>query len=86
MKQLSKLHWDDWNKKHIKKHQVEIIEVEEAYKSSKLKVKTKYERIIVFGKTKKGRLLTIVLSYKKQKNPYVVSSRDMSRKERKKYI
>lgn len=75
--------WGEWNKEHIKKHQVTPKEVEEAYKSQIKSIIGYGNRLLILGKTKKERLLTIVISFEKQKRPYVVSARDMSRKERK---
>lgn len=81
-----KLIWDEWNEKHIKKHDVCIKEIEEAIKAKILETKSYLNRVVIYGKTKKNRLLTIIISYAKQKEPYVVSARDMSRKERKDYL
>ena len=74
--------WDDWNTNHIKKHDVKREEVEEVYYKPIKIVKTKFGRKMVFGKTKSGRMLTVVLSFEKQACPYVVSARDASIKER----
>lgn len=78
--------WDGWNREHMRRHQVKVSEVEEAYKAKFKKIKTKMGRTMIFGQTPSGRLLTIVLSYGKQGRPYVVSARDMSRKERGRYL
>lgn len=79
----TKLVWNVWNKEHIKKHKVKIAEVEQAFKN-KIYVKRSYlSRVAIFGKTDAGRFLTIVLSFEKQKDGYVVSARDTSKKERK---
>ena len=80
-----KLFWDEWNIEHIKKHDVSVNEVEEVYKSKKITKQSYLDRNIILGKTKKERLLTVVISTEKQKNPYVVSARDMSKKERRYY-
>lgn len=77
--------WDDWNVEHIKKHNVVVKEVEEAVKSSSIQTESYDERVVFLGITKKGRLLTVVCSQAKQKDLYVVSARDMSKKERKYY-
>lgn len=77
--------WDDWNIEHIKKHAVSAREVEEAYQSSKKSVQSYLGRTIFLGVTKAGRLLTVVVSQKKQKCLYVVSARNMSKKERRIY-
>ena len=82
---MSKLIWDEWNKEHIKKHKVTVKEVEEVFKSSKITKKTYLNRTLILGKTKKYRFLTIVVSTEKQVQPYVVSARDMSKKERRYY-
>ena len=80
-----RLVWDNWNKKHIEKHSVTTTEVEEVYKSP-VAIKQSYlGRTMVFGKTKNGRFLTIVLSFGEEKDAYVVSARDMSKNERKIY-
>lgn len=80
-----KLVWDKWNIEHIKKHQVTKEEVEQVYKSKVVKRQTYLNRILILGKTKEKRFLTIVISHEKQKESYVVSARDMSRKERRYY-
>ena len=79
------LFWDDWNKEHITKHKVTVKEVEEAYKSKKIIKGSYLGRKLILGKTIKDRLLTIIVSFAKQQNPYVVSARDMNQKERKFY-
>lgn len=66
-----KLIWDSWNKQHIQKHTVSITEVEEVYHSRTLIVNSYLGRQMILGETKRGRLLTIV-----------VSALDMSKKER----
>ena len=80
-----KLIWDEWNREHIKKHKVSAIEVEQAF-NNKVAVLQSYKgREVILGVTKKKRLLTLVLSFEKQRDAYVVSARDMSAKERKIY-
>ncbi len=78
----SDLIWDDWNIKHIAKHNVTRIEVEEIFAKT-VRAKKSYEgRLIVFGKTKERRLLAVILE-KEVRGYYVLSSRNASRKERK---
>lgn len=80
-----KLVWDNWNIEHIKKHGVTVLEVREACKN-RIAVKQSYlGRQMILGVTKNKRLLTVSLSFEKQKEGYVVSARDMSSKERKIY-
>lgn len=82
---MSRLIWDEWNKEHIKKHNVTVSEIEEVFRSTKITKQSYLNRILILGKTKKNRLLTVVISTEKQESPYVVSARDMSKKERRYY-
>lgn len=77
--------WDKWNLEHIKKHNVSKYEVEIFFKNKNLLVESYKGRLIIIGKTKRGRLLTTILSFEKQKDAYIVSARDSSKKERKIY-
>ena len=54
--------WDDWNKEHIAQHGVSPEEVEEICHGNYDVVESYRKRILVVGKTKKARLLAIVLS------------------------
>lgn len=78
--------WDDWNRNHIKKHNVTIAEAQEAYQNIFRQERSYDNRMLYFGKTSEGRVLGIAVSFKKQKGPYVVSVRDMSKKERMLYL
>ncbi len=80
-----KLIWDDWNRNHIKKHSVIEDEVEEAYEDHLILVESYKNRVLILGKTKRDRLLTVVCSQELQNDLYVVSARDMSKKERRIY-
>jgi uncharacterized DUF497 family protein len=84
--QLPELVWDAWNKAHIKKHNVTVKEAEESYGAYYATVETYDKRKIYLGKTKKGRRITVIVSFKKQKGPYVLSVRDTSKKERRLYL
>ena len=77
--------WDEWNKEHIKKHKVSVSEVEQACKSREAIIQSYLGRQIILGRTKKDRLLSIILSLNAPEEAYVVSARDMSKKERKIY-
>ena len=83
---LPKLVWNQWNRQHIKKHKVTVAEVEEAYMHLYGSSGSYSHREMFYGVTKNKRPITIAVSYKKQKRPYIVSARDMSRKERRKYL
>jgi len=77
-----KLLWDAWNRDHIKKHNIRKAEIEDIYQNPVYKRKTYGNRIMFFGRTEQGRLVTVVCSQEKQNDYYVVSARDMSKKER----
>ena len=77
--------WDSWSIDHIKKHGVNTTEVREAVKSNVLVKPTYLDRKVIYGITKKKRYLTVVISFEKQAEGYIVSARDMSIKERKIY-
>ena len=77
--------WDKWNLEHIKKHNVSKYEVEIAFKNKELQIESYRGRITLISKTKRGRLLTIALSFERQKDGYVVSARDSSKQEKEKY-
>lgn len=80
---IEELVWDDWNIEHIKKHDVSVNEVEETCSLLIKTYKSYQKRLIVLGKTKNNRLITMVLMKKSKGSYYVVTARDMSRRERK---
>lgn len=77
--------WDEWNIEHIKKHKVKVSEVEQAARNRIEEIQSYSNRVVILGRTNKGRFLTVAVSFEKQKEGYVVSARDMSSKERKIY-
>jgi len=81
--ELNELIWDDFNSKHILKHKVTKIEVNEACQNNKLILLAKNNRILLIGKTKTNRILSVVLGKVSTGKYYVVTARDSSRKERK---
>jgi uncharacterized DUF497 family protein len=80
---ISKLIWDDWNIEHIAHHEVTTEEVEASLADTNaIYLKAKRGRVMVLGRTG-SRLVTTVMN--QQKNPqefYIITSRDMSKKER----
>jgi len=82
MIKVKSLVWDEWNIEHIKKHKIEVDEAEEVCKKPEKTLLSYKERLIVLGKTKKQKLLTIVLAPMIKNKYYVVTARAMSRKER----
>ena len=87
MIEIGSLVWDAWNVEHLKKHKVSVKEVEEiASFKGKKSLKSYQGRLIILGRTKKKRLLTVVLAKEKQGTYYVVTARDMSKKERRYFL
>ena len=80
---IEELIWDEWNIEHIKKHEVCVNEIEEVCNKPINSFKSYQNRLIVLGKTNNGRLLTLVLMKKNKGVYYLITARDMSRKERK---
>ena len=54
--------WDDWNKAHIANHKISPEEVEEICHGSYEVIESYRKRLLLVGKTRKGRILAIVLS------------------------
>lgn len=68
---------------HIARHNVAINEVTEVIKGDYVFIQGKYNRWILIGLTKKGKLLAIVVGARKKKNTYgLVTARPAHRKER----
>lgn len=80
---MSKLIWDDWNCEHIKKHKVTVDEVKEVFTNKTVVIDSYLGRKMILGVSAKGRLLAVILSYALQKEGYVVSARDMNKREKK---
>ena len=81
--ELKELVWDDFNSKHILKHKVSKAEAEQTCNNRKLVLSAKNNRLLLIGKTNKGRILSIVLHKIKPGKYYIVTARDSSSKERK---
>lgn len=71
MVKVKDLVWDEWNVDHIAKHRVTPVQVEIALKDKQKKVLKTYQQ----------RLLTVVLAPESKQQYYVVTARDMSKKE-----
>jgi len=78
--------WNKANRKHIKRHGVKESEVEKVCQGEYKNQPTYGNRLMIFGKTKKGRKLTIVLIEKEHSNYLVITARDMSNKERRYFL
>jgi len=73
--------WEEWNIKHIKKHNIVPSEVTEVGSSLIYHQKTRKERYIAIGRSG-TRLITLILSRKDTGTYYLVTARDSNKKER----
>ncbi len=73
------------NIEHIARHNVLPEEVREVIEGKILPLEAKLGRIMVIGKTKKGRSLAVILEKVKGNIYFPVTARDADRKERKMY-
>mgnify|MGYP003891328523 CR=1 FL=1 len=62
MLKVEGLVWDEWNKKHIAKHKLSVDEVEEVCQGNYEVIESYRKRILILGKTRKGKVLAVVLS------------------------
>ncbi len=82
---------DKFVDKIIRKHNVDQEEVEEALSADPVIRKIEGGHVkgedlfLAFGKTDAGRYLSVLFVRKKDKRALVISARDMTKKERKKY-
>ena len=67
---IRRLIWDDWNVVHIARHSVTPEEVEQVCHTHPIVQKGKKGRLLVFGPTKKSRMLTVILDPEKEKGVY----------------
>jgi len=80
---IKKLSWQDWNREHIKKHNVSVEEIETAAKNMVAHKKGYLERYIAVGRSG-TRILAIIVNRERTGQYLVVTARDASKEERKK--
>lgn len=79
---IRRLVWDEWNVAHIARHKVIPNEVEEVCHTDPVIQQGKKGRSLVFGPTKTGRMLTVVLDPEGEEVYYPVTARPVSKRER----
>ena len=81
---IRRLIWDPWNVAHIARHEVTPEEAEEVCHGKPLVQVGKQGRLLVFGPTLSGRMLTVVLDPESADEGiyYPVTARPSSRRER----
>ncbi|MBI4318186.1 MAG: BrnT family toxin [Chloroflexi bacterium] len=83
---IRRLVWDPFNVAHIARHAVVSEEVEAVCQGDPVVETGKQGRLLVFGPTRAGRILTVVLDATETAGVYyVVTARPASRRERRIY-
>lgn len=82
---IKKLVWDEWNKEHITRHNVEQGEVEEVCNSKNLFTRGRGGSYKLVGQATTGRYLTIILSPRSGGYFYPMTARDADNKERRRF-
>ncbi|MGI8688673.1 MAG: BrnT family toxin [Thermomicrobiales bacterium] len=77
--------FDDWNKEHIARHGVEWDEATEAVRNAAFMTRGRGGTYQLVGQTDPGRFLAIVLAPRGQDVYYVVTAREATRDERRRY-
>lgn len=83
---IRRLIWDSLNVAHIARHKVNPEEVEEICHIDPVVQRGKKGRSLVFGPTKSGRILTVVLDPEGEGIYYPVTARPASKRERAIYV
>ena len=77
--------WDLNNINHIAEHRVAPDEAEEACYNNPFIYKTSLGRYCLLGRTDRGRYLTVIVDLMEKGIVRVITARDMSRPERKRF-
>lgn len=86
MLNVLRLIWDSWNIAHIARHNVTPEEVEEVCHTDPVAQKGKKGRLLVFGPTKNGRMLVVILDPEEEGVYYPVTAYKASKKLIKIYL
>ena len=82
---LQELIWDDWNEEHVARHNVSRGEVEEVCFGHPFVVRIRRSRYRIMGQTEAGRYLAVILDSREGKEFYVVTARDATEPERRRF-
>lgn len=82
---IDDLVWNELNIAHIARHKVKPEEVEDVIFGNSIISKTYSNRLRVIGKTKIGRMLTVIIYPRSTGVWFVITARSASKKERKFY-
>lgn len=78
---IKKLIWDEWNREHIKKHNVTVGEAEEAVANLVAHRRGKKGRFIAIGRSG-SRIISVLVGREKTGIYYVATARDSDKRER----
>lgn len=79
------LDWDDESVEHIAKHRIEPEEIESVCQRRHLRERGRQGRLYLLGQTEEGRYLFIVLARRRSGHYRVVTAREMTDNERRRY-
>ena len=80
---IRQLIWDDWNVEHVSRHNVVPNEVEYSLADEHaVFLRARHGRVMVLGKAEKRLIATVMNEQAAQGIFYVITARDMSKKER----
>ncbi len=77
--------WDDENVSHIARHQIEPDEAEAVLDNRPLILRTEDDKYLAYGPTDEGRLLLVVVVRKPGPLIRVITSRELTEAEKKRY-
>ncbi len=86
MIKIKALIWTEGNIEHIKKHNVEVDEVEELCTGIFYDEPSYSNRISITGRIKSQRELTVIIAEEAEGCYRIITARDASRKERRKFL
>jgi len=78
---IKKLIWDEWNREHIKKHNVAVDEAEEVVANLIAHKRGKKGRFIAIGRSG-SRIISVMVGREGTGIYYVATARDSDKKER----
>ena len=79
------IEWDEGSIEHIAAHRVQPHEVEAVLRGKHLLVKGRRRRYYVLGQTEAGRYLFVVLGQKRSGRFRVITAREMTQAERRRF-
>lgn len=80
---VKKLIWDDYNRKHIKNHNVTVEDVEKAGRNFLAHKRAKKGRYMIIGRVG-SRMITVIIKRQGTGTYYPITARDSAKKERQK--